>query len=422
MRRTIPGTGVVLAGAAALGAYEAGVMSYVLDDLAAELDRPIRFDVLSGASAGAINVAAIAASADDPRTGVARLCDVWCGLRLDRVLRPSAAELLWMFVESGAGPAALRRAMALCGLRGGLLDPGPIRRLLDAKLPLGRIREQLQAGRLRGVSLAATHVASGRATLFYDDALGVPPWPTSANLTPMPTRLGIDHVMASASIPLLFPAVTIEGDLYCDGGLRQVVPLSPAIHLGAGRVLVVNPLTSTRTPTQRDESLRREAVASPLYLAGKALNALFVDRIDVDLARLDQITAIVRAGRRRFGPGFDAELNDELRAEGAAALQPIQTLRIEPSVDLGALAADYALRPAFARNARGTVGRLMRRLAEAGPTRAGDLLSYLMFDGGFAAELIAHGRADGRAQRRQLVELLADLPRDSAASPASSAI
>jgi NTE family protein len=220
--------------------------------------------------------------------------------------------------------------------------------------------------------------------------------------------------MASVAIPLLFAPVEIDGDLYCDGGLRQVVPLSPALHLGATRLVVIDPLPGEVATDALSENMRREAVNSPLYLAGKALDALFADRLEIDLARLEQITAILRAGQRRYGPGFSDELNAELVRSGDAPVREVPTVRIEPSIDLGALAVDYVMRPGFTARARGPAARILRRLAETGRTRAGDLLSFLLFDGGFATELVEIGRADARARRDELLALLAGPTADAA--------
>lgn len=396
---------MILAGAAALGAYEAGVLEHVVTAVARDLGRARVLDVVSGTSAGAINATALAAFADDPAAGVARLCATWSGLRLGRVLRPSGIEVLSMIAGLTAPPSRLQRALRLRRARGGLLDPRPIIDLLTASIPVDRLTANLRAGHLRGVAISATHVATGRATVFYQTAERELAWAPDASMTPVETRLGIAHAMASAAIPLLFPPVDIAGDLYCDGGLRQMVPLSPSLHLGAHRLLVINPLGVT--PDRAQEQARREASTSPLYLAGKALNALFVDRLDVDLARLEQLSGVLRAGTRRFGAGFETDINDELARDGGAPLRAVTAMRIDPSHDLGQLAADYAASPAFARRERGLVGRLLRWLGEQGQTRAGDVLSYLMFDGEFAAELIRLGRADARARHAELCAFLA---------------
>jgi NTE family protein len=394
------GVGVVLAGAAALGAYEVGVLSYVLDEVAHDLGTTAMPDVLAGTSAGAINATALAAFADAPLAGVTELRRAWSELRLARTVRPSSVELLSMFLDVTGAPASLRRAIRAFSIRGGLLDPAPIARQIE-RAPIARIAEHLRAGRLRGVANSATRVSNGEAVVFHQ-ALSVHPWSAREHITPIATELTVDHVLASAAIPLVFPAVTIAGELYCDGGLRQMVPLSPALHLGATRLLVVNPLPARR-PIRKD--LPKTLVTSPLYLAGKALNALFADRVEVDLARLEHTNAILRAGRHRFGPSFEREINRELARAGEGELREIASVRIEPTRDLGIMAAEYVASRAFAARVGGPAGILLRWLADADPERVGDLLAYLMFDGAFTTEVIELGRADARTHHEALCAL-----------------
>jgi NTE family protein len=396
-------TGLVLAGAAALGAYEAGVLQHLCGPVARDVGRERLFDVVSGTSAGAINASAVAAFADRPLWGAQHTCQTWSGLRLGRVLRPSAIELLRMTIESTDVTARLGRALRGGMARGGFLDPGPIERLLAAALPIDRIDRNLADGRLRAIAISVTHVATGRASVFFQTARPTAPW-TPEGGRAVRTRLTLTHAMASAAIPLVLPPVMIDGDLYCDGGLRQLVPLSPSIHLGARRVLVINPLSPV---TADGEATRRAASTSLFYLAGKALNALFVDRTEIDVTRLEQLTAVLRAGRRRYGPAFEAEINDELAELGAPPLHEVIALRIGPSRDLGQMAAEYARSPELARRERSVIAWVMRGLAELGPTRTGDLLSYLMFDGGFAAELIALGERDARTHHDELCAFFA---------------
>ena len=397
-------SGVVLAGAAALGAYEAGVLDHVVRRVGPEVGRRQLFDVISGTSAGAINAAELAAFADDPAAGATRLCETWSELVLGQTIRPATVELLLLALEAPGVPSQLARALKLRSARGGLFDPRSITSLLTRKLPLHRVGDHLVAGRLRALALSATHVATGKAAVFYQTAGEVAPWTSNDDSILIPTEIGVVHAMASAAIPLVFPPVVIGGEIYCDGGLRQLVPLSPSLHLGARRLLVVNPLAKQEVS---DDQARRDATTSPLYLAGKALNALFLDRTEVDVARVDQLSNVLRAGRRRFGPTFDAELNAELGRMHVNPLHEVTTLRIGPSRDLGKLAVELVTSSAFAKRERGLVGHAMRCLAQSGPTRTGDLLSYLLFDGAFAAELIALGRADARAHHAELCELFA---------------
>jgi NTE family protein len=280
---------------------------------------------------------------------------------------------------------------------------------------------------VRAVALSTTHVASGEAHVFYQASCEHPPWPREPDLVPRAVTLSTEHALASAAIPILFPPVTIDGDVYCDGGLRQLVPLSPAIHLGATRLVVVAPLPRAGAAPPERSTARRDAIGSPLYLAGKALNAFFFDRVEADLARLGQINGILRAGRNCFGPAFEADLNDELARMGAGPLRRINVLRIEPSRALGALAVEHVTSGDFAR-ARSSATRLVEFLADRDPTRSGDLLAYLLFDGPFAAKLIELGRADAAAHHDDLCEFLApageglaaSFPRPAAEAPAPS--
>lgn len=401
-----PPLGLVLSGAAALGAYQIGVLDHLVTAVADELGEPLRFDVVSGTSAGAINGAAIASGAELPAAAVERLADAWTGLRLDEVLRPSTVEVLAMIADVTAAPTSLQRALASLGARGGLVGTRPIEALCRAAVQPERIERNLASGALGAIAVAATRIASGRATVFYRSRAPLRPF---AGPTMIDVRIAPEHVMASAAVPLLFPAVAIDGEPYCDGGLRHLVPLSPAIHLGARRIVMVSAM-SAATDGATAEAARRAAAGSPLYLAGKALDALFTDSVDGDLDRLLQLNRVLAAGARRYGPGFAVELDGALAALGAPPLRSIELVHVRPSHDLGALAAEY-LTGAPSSWLRGPIARGFRRLAERDPVRAGGLLAYLLFDGGFASELIALGRADARAQHVELVALFAGVAR-----------
>jgi NTE family protein len=405
--------GLVLSGAAALGAYEAGVVRYIKEEVARSIGREVRFDVLSGTSAGGINAAALASAAAEPGGGAGRLCEVWSSLHLGELLRPSAAELLRMLLELDGSSGRVRRALRARLGRGGLLDPAPLERLLSDRLPIGRISDNVRDGWIGAVALSTTHVATGQAHVFYHANGEHPPWPADQDLVPRATRLTASHALASAAIPLLFPAVSIDGDLYCDGGLRQLVPLSPAIHLGATRLVVIPPLSRTSAAAPAIEESRRDSVGSPLYLAGKALNAFFIDRVSADIVRLSQINDVLRAGRSCFGPAFEADLNDELSRMGAGPLRRVEVLRIDPSCSLGTLAVEHVTSRDFARQARSPATRLIECLAERDATGSGDLLAYLLFDGAFAAKLIDLGRADAASRHDQLCTFLAPVGQDA---------
>lgn len=393
-------TGLVLAGAAALGAYEAGVLDYLVERVARDVRHPMP-TVICGTSAGAINAMTLAAFADHPSRGTQLLLRAWQELRIDRVFRPSALELLVMALDMTGTSRVLRRAFQAHSIRGGLLDPAPIAKLVGA-IPFRRIADHLASGHLEGVAVSATKVSTGEAVVFHQTEQVARPWHSSPNLVPTATQITTHHVLASAAIPLLFPAVTIDGAKYCDGGLRQMVPLAPALHLGADRLLVINPLPGARRP---HDLPRAAVVTSPLYLAGKALNALFADRIDADLDRLTRTTKMLTAGAVQFGPNFEAELNLALRRAGEPELRAVHALCIAPSHDLAALATEYVIGAEFRSRCSGPANAILRRVADGDPSRTGDLMAYLMFDGGFTRQLIDLGRADARAHHESLCAL-----------------
>ncbi len=387
--------GLVLPGGAALGAYETGVVDYIVRDLAAELGAAVRFDVLCGTSVGAVGTTMLAAFADQPVAGADRLLAFWRTLRLERFLRPKMLGALAAWCTGNRG----RRT----GRVGGLLNSRHIERLLGDFIPYDRIGENLRRQHISAVSVAATHVATGGTVVFVQSREPIADWSRDRTLTARPTVLRAEHLLASAAIPLLFPAVRIDGELFCEGGLRLNVPLSPALHLGARRLIVVSP-HHVAPPDAGLEQARERAVSGPLFLIGRMLNALLLDRIDADVERLEQINAILVAGARSFGPRFSSALEGQQPAT-LPPLRLVDSLLIRASRPIGRLARQFVRSPAFRR--RGLIGALLREIAAAEGTAEADLVSYLLFDGGFASELIALGREDARKEHDALCAIFA---------------
>lgn len=376
---------LVLAGGAARGAYEVGVVQYVLDELPKTLGRPVPLDILCGTSVGAINACALAASADDPARAD-RLVQQWLDLRVEQVVRFDPAEILSM-VRGLVGRAGARR--------GGFLDPAGLQRIVTASVPFGKISDNLRAGYFDALTVSTTHIASGHTTVFVDRALpGLPDWGSDPTIVAQRTRMTARHALASAAIPFLFPPVLLEGQYHCDGGLRQNVPLSPARRLGASAMLVVSPKYESPGPSATE--LHNE-IPTPLFLLGKTLNALMLDRIENDIDRLQRISALLDAGTRIYGADFVERINLEMH--NARPIRPIRALLIRSSANIAERAAEYARSSLFASRAHGVLAALLRRLGEAAES---DLLSYLLFDGEFARQLIEVGRADARAYHDEL--------------------
>ncbi|HEX8954521.1 MAG TPA: patatin-like phospholipase family protein, partial [Polyangia bacterium] len=378
MSPTEPRIGLVLPGGAALGAYEAGVVDYVVRELGGELGSAARPDVLCGTSVGAIGAAMLGAFADEPRVAAARLVELWTNLRVERFLRPDVLGAL----ASLCGCRAVVRRPGV----GGLLDTRQIDRLVRDAIPFARIGANVRRGLVSAVGITTTHVASGHTVVFVESDGPIRHWSRDRTLVAQPARIGAEHVLASAAIPLLFPAIAIGGELYCEGGLRLNVPLSPAVHLGADRLLVVSP-NYVAPPDARLARARERALSGPVFLLGRMLNALLLDRIDADIERLHQVNDILAAARPRATATATAT---------EPRLRIVQSLVVRASRSIGIMAADYVRAPGFAR--RGIVPRLLKQIAAAEGTAEADLVSYLLFDGDFAAALIALGRRDARAQ------------------------
>jgi NTE family protein len=408
-------TAIVLSGGGARGAYEVGVVRYLRRTLPRRLGRPLPIDLYCGTSVGAVNACFLAATCEEPAAQSELLAEHWRSLDLRGVYHLNLRGML----------SGLTRLLGFRGVRasraervGGLVDARDIENFVVRHTPWARISENLARGHFQGLSVSATHVATGRTVVFVERrAGGVPEWSRDPFVEARAAAVGPLHALASAAIPGLFPAVRIDGWLYCDGGLRQNTPLSPALRLGADRVIVV---ALRHLPRELDAidlgPIREVSLVSPFFLLGKALNAMLLDHIDYDLDRLRRFNALIEGGRRAFGAEFDARLGRSMGEMRGAPYRVVDDLLVRPSVDIGRLAAEFARSSAFRRRLRGPVGRLFRYLAEQEGHEEADLLSYLLFDGEYASLLIALGERDAAAREEQFLTKFGDIARERAAS------
>jgi NTE family protein len=376
--------GLVLTGGGARAAYQVGALRAI-----AELAPPgaFPFPVVAGISAGAINAVVLACMAHELRAGVEALRQTWSSLTPDRVFRTGALRLAsiggrWLRDLSGGG------------LLGGnsinyLLDSAPLGELLADRIPFARMRRHLKSGRLRGVAVSATSYMSGAGVTWFEGAEDIEPW-TRSNREGLRARLTLDHVMASASVPVFFPPVRVGEGFYGDGCVRQVYPMSPAIHLGADRILAIGVRHPRARPGSSDTPEERSLPLS--QIATVLLNAVFLDSLDTDLERLERVNRTLSL------------VPDERLAERELALRRVPVLALRPSRDLGKLAADeYQRFPAMLRYFLKGIG--------VTETSGSDLLSYLAFEPVYIGRAMELGHADTMARRDEVVAFLREEPR-----------
>lgn len=398
-----PRIGFVLSGGGSRGAYEAGIIHYIRTDLAKRLGRHVPLDIVSGTSVGAINAAFLAATMGDPESQAEQIASAWRALRIEELISLKPKDLLRAGrMLLGADPPPPPPGSFRYG---GILDTSGLERFVIRAIPWRGIDKNLRDRKLHAISVSATHVASGHTVVFLSSSEPVPrEWSRDPFVRHRAARIGPRHVLASAAIPMLFPSVKIGEQYFTDGGLRQNTPMSPAIRLGADRLLLVSLRHVKKTPEVSDPP-RVESYPKPLFLAGKALNALMLDHTEYDLQRMQRINLILDAGHASFGEQFEQMMNHELVRLRGAPLRRIQAVHIRPSEDIGTMAADFVA--AGRMRVSGLLARkLIDRLAGGSEGRhESDFLSYLLFDGNFAAELIELGRRDAAKKEDELASL-----------------
>jgi len=402
---------VVLSGGGARGAYEAGVLSYLFSSLPERLGRPVTFDIITGTSVGAVHACYCAAMQGLPDAGE-KLEAIWRALSLDRVFAPGFTDLFTVPLQLiGLAPERPTLPPTRSGVPerlAGLFDTSWLEEIVIANIDWTRIHERVDGGAIQALAVAATEISTGRSAVFVDTGgRPMPEWPRDRFVVARPTRMGPAHALASAAIPLAFPALRIDHTYYCDGGLRLNTPLAPALRLGADRVLVIG-LRYPRPPEEEDRIAKRREVnyANPTYLAGKALNALLLDRIEHDVAQLRMYNTILRHGIAEYGPDFPERISAPIVAERKRPYRIVDEYMIRPSKDLGRVAAECLRHQGRSHGIRDWLSRNVVRFAGRGALGEADLLSYLFFDRCFAEHLIQLGRSDAAAVADDLIAFL----------------
>jgi len=385
-----PITGLVLSGGGARAAYQVGVLRAIarLRRGTAASPRRCPFGVICGTSAGAINAAALACNADQFDAAVEAIAQVWENFRAEQVYRADSLGVIrsgaqWLSMLSiGWLITRWRKARPRS-----LLDNTPLAELLDHMVPLQRLPRMLAGRHVQALALTASNYSSGEHVTFYQSAAPVPVWVRSQRVAAT-AELGSAHLLASSAIPFVFPAaeLPIDGHLewFGDGSMRQTAPLSPAIHLGAQRLLVIGAGRMHEPPGRRVENTGYPSLAQ---IAGHSLSGIFLDALTADVERLQRINRTL------------ALLSDEARL--ATPLRPIDALVIAPSQRLDDIAARHV------GDLPAPVRGLLRAVGVSGSGRQAQgaaLASYLLFEAGYTHELMALGEADVTARRDEVLK------------------
>lgn len=375
--RPAPVTGLILSGGGARAAYQVGVLKAVADLLPAGADCP--FQVIVGTSAGAINAVSLACGAVNYQQATRQLEQVWQNFLTSKVYRTDWPGVL------GQATRFFRAHMLGIGRQNvplALLDNEPLRELLEQELDFNGISLAIARRKLRAVAVTAFAYQNAESTTFFQSRGTILPWQRYRRAG-LPTRLTIDHLLASAAIPLLFPPVRLGQGFYGDGAVRQTAPVSPALHLGANRILVVG----VNSRLQQKEALSMQLRAPSLaQISGHLLNSTFTDNLDSDLEllqRLNQLGGLILPEYHHLQEG----------------LSPVEVMVVQPSQIIDDIAV---------RHRHQLPASIRTFLRGPGATRStgGGVLSYLLFERDYCAELIELGYQDAIARKGELLAFL----------------
>jgi NTE family protein len=370
-------TGLILSGGGARAAYQVGVLMAIAELVPRGMRNP--FPIISGTSAGAINAAALAAQAHNYRMAVRGLERVWANITAEQVYRTD----VYSFAKSILRWFATTLVSGSTPVNSALLDSRPLHKLLSMVVNFQRIQEALDRGDLHALAITASSYATGESVAFFQAQPHLQEWKRARRLGRR-SAIAVNHLLASSAIPILFPAQEVEGRFYGDGAVRQLAPASPALHLGAERLLVIG--VSGNTSRQRDV----EGYPSLAQVLGHILNSVFVDSLEGDVERLERINNTLQA------------IPHKTRQQQGVSLREVDVLKIYPSRPIDEIAAEHVKE----------LPRALRFfLRGSGATRSpgASAVSYLLFEPGFTRALMSLGYQDASARADEIRAFL-ELP------------
>ncbi len=370
--------GLVLTGGGARAAYQIGVLRAIAEMLPPHARSP--FPVICGTSAGAINAAGLAMAATHFSTGVKRLEAVWGNLHTGQIYRSDLVGVLHNTLRYLGSIVSSKMADKPVSL----LDNTPLRQLLACHLPFRGIRRSIHAGTLHALGITAWGYASGQSVTFYQANPSVTPWKRAQRIG-VPARIGIQHLVASASIPFIFPAIRINREYFGDGSMRQLTPLSSALHLGADRLLVIGVNEKKETECERVKVTGYPPLAQ---IAGHVMSSIFVDSLDVDIERLQRINQTL-------------SLIPDMQTGNISSLRTVASMVITPSERIDELTQAYAS------SLPRTIRYFFHAAGAMGP-KGSAMLSYVLFEAPFCQALIDLGYRDTLRRQDEVLAFISE--------------
>ena len=373
-------TGLILSGGGARAAYQVGVLKAIHKILPRGDYNP--FDVISGTSAGAINGIALASYADNYLIGIRHMERIWSHFECDQIYRTD-------FKGVSSTLAKLIRSLVIG--RGykhdpvSLLDNTPLRKLLSEVIRFDNIQTAIDNGALHAIAINCSGLESGESVSFFQGHYSITNWQRERRIGSR-ARLNVDHLMASSAIPMIFPAMKINREYFADGAVRQLAPISPALHLGAEKIMVIG---VSGVAHKRKERRQQLEYPTPAKMMGHMLNAAFLDSMETDVERLRRINRTVE------------KIPEKIRQQEGMELRKIDLLEINPSQSLDDIAGEHADEiPKALKMAIGGSGNTSRN--------GSGILSYLLFSKGFCQNLIDLGYNDAMTREDEIKEFFSD--------------